>query len=131
MRIDEAFGGRLELVTKALRRLDRDAHAAGHAGIAPAREPHRSLAMARQQCEKRFQTLGVEAKTRWQLPEERSELLAEVEDARCEEIRERLFDVAQPQAMCNEATALHGEDQTGGSLRVPTRVAPATRNRKK
>src|SRR3546814_14077438 len=131
MRIDEAFGGRLELVTKALRRLDRDAHAAGHAGIAPAREPHRSLAMARQQCEKRFQTLGVEATTRWQLPEERSELLAAVEDARGEEIRERLFDLAQPQAVGNEATAFHGEDETGWSLRVPARLVPRPLPRKK
>src|SRR6185503_15077059 len=61
----------------------------------------------------------IEAEHRRELPEERPELVAQVEDSRGEEVRERLVDVFQPQQMRDVARALDAEDEARRRLAVP------------
>src|SRR6185503_9951269 len=61
----------------------------------------------------------IEAEHRRELPEEWPELVAQVEDSRSEEVRERLVDVLQPQEMRDVARALDAEEEARRRLAVP------------
>src|SRR4051812_36011547 len=61
----------------------------------------------------------VEAEHRRKLPEERTELLAQRQHARGEEVRERLLDALQPQHVRDVARALHGVDKPAWRGFVP------------
>ena len=77
--------------------VDRQARAADHPAVTPARERERLLGGTRQQPEEGFETLALEREHRRKLPEKRAELVAQVEDAGGEEVGERLRDPRQPQ----------------------------------
>lgn len=64
---------------------------------------------ARQSGKKRFDTLGVEAQARRQLPEERPEPGAEREDPGGIEVGERLLRIGQPVIVGDEFRTLHRE----------------------
>ena len=97
--------------------------ALGEPVAAPFGEGGGGLGVARQQCQEMVETLGIEAKGRRELPEDRAELLLQPQDAGGKEIGERRLDLAQPPDMGDEARALDAEDEIRRRLGVPARVA--------
>ena len=89
----------------------------------PAREPHRLATRAWQCREESVEPLSVVREVRRQLPEERPELVAELEQAGSEEIRERRLGFAQPQHVRDVARSLDGEHEAVWHGVAPTRVA--------
>src|SRR5687767_4569359 len=73
----------------------------------------------RQPLEKGLEACRIEAEHRRKLPQERPELVAQVEDPRGEKIRQRSFEVLQAQEVRNVARALDAVEEAGRRLAVP------------
>jgi len=69
--------------------------ALGEPVAAPFGEGGGGLGVARQECQEMVEALGIEAKGRRELPEDRAELFLEPQHARGKEIGERRLDLAQ------------------------------------
>src|SRR6266511_5399489 len=121
-RIDEAWMTDLDRVAQRAIDAVREARAASHFLVAAARERARLVGVARQQIEEALESIGVEAEHRRQLPQERTELVAQIGDARGEEVRERQLRVAKLQHMRDEARPLDAEHEIRRRLVVPARV---------
>ena len=65
----------------------------------------------RQLRKERVHPIRVEAEIRWELPQDRTQLLIEGEHARGEEVRQRRLDAAQFLHVRDETPALHGKDE--------------------
>lgn len=77
----------------------------------------------REDVEERGEDAGVELLPRGELPQDRSELVAEGQYAGGEEVRESLLDVAQPKHVRDVARPFDGEHETGVHGRAPAAVA--------
>src|SRR6202043_931395 len=93
--------------------------------------PRRSLAHERtcgsgimgKQFQKRRHAFPVVFEVGRKLPKNRPELTAQIEEARGQEIRERLFDLPQATLVRDVAGSLDREHEVIRSIRVPLRVA--------
>src|SRR6185369_5157774 len=81
----------------------------------------RRLSCSRQQLEERVEALQIEWPLWRELPQNRAELVLELEHARGEEVCERRLDVAQLLHVGDEARALDREHEPRGRLGVPAR----------
>src|SRR6185312_309355 len=89
---------------------------------APARECRRFVGIAGQQCEEAREPLAVKSGRGRQLPEDRTKLLAEVGNARREEVGQRLLAVAQLQHVRDEPRTFDAENEAVRRLVAPPRV---------
>src|SRR6185312_16793899 len=89
----------------------------------PSRQGACPLGVARQQAEEPLEAFAVIFEVRRELPEDRPQFLAEVEDARCKEIGERLFDIEESPHVRDVTASFEAEYKSLRCLRVPLRVA--------
>src|SRR5688572_25287171 len=83
-------------------------------------QPRRCGRVFWKQAQKRLETIGVEAELRRKLPQNRSQLVLERQDAGRKEVRDRGVDVLQLLHMCDEAATLDRELEA-----ARRRIAPA------
>ena len=121
-RIDEARVPNLDGVAQWTARTIVNCGAACHARIVPARKRRCADRVLGQAAKEVVEQRGVEAGRRGKLPQEWPELVAQVGDARGEEVRQRGFRVAQAQDVRHVARAFDAEHEVVGRLAPPLRV---------
>jgi hypothetical protein len=87
----------LDRVAKASIAVDGEPRPPGHARVSPAGQRQGLHGVPGQEREERFEPLPVVGQHRGQLSEKRPQLLAQREDARGKEVRERSLNVLKPQ----------------------------------
>src|SRR6185503_11084704 len=101
---------------------EREPRPALHLLVTSPRKRRRLVGVARQHREERLEHVGPKVKNGRKLPQDRTELDAEIGDARREEVRKRLLAVAKLQHVRDEARTLDAEDEAVGRLVAPARV---------
>src|SRR5690606_22895347 len=123
LRAREARVPNLERVAELQLRRGVEARAARDPRIVTPRERRGLFSGSRQRREEALEAFALEAQRRRQLPEDRAELLAELEQARCEEIRERRLRALEAQHVRDVARALDREHEVVRDVRGPRGVA--------
>src|SRR4029453_9818732 len=91
----------------------------GHARVAPPCERQRCSRVVGQRGHEGLEAIGLEAQVWRKLPEQRTKLLAEIEQTRSEEVGERPFELPQAQDVRQIARALDRENKPLGRRRTP------------
>ncbi len=91
--------------------------------VMPAGDLRGLMGGLRQHPEEGLEHLGVETHRGRELPEDGPQLLAQLEQARGEEVGQRRVDVAQLEHVRDVAAALDREDEAGRRVRGPGRIA--------
>jgi hypothetical protein len=77
------------------------------------------LGVVRQQPEKMLEALALVAEVGRKLPQDRTQLLAQIEQPRCKKIRQRLLHFPQAADVGDVTAALHAEQKIFGRVAVP------------
>jgi hypothetical protein len=112
-----------DAIPKVLPRIHLEACAPLDTGVVLPRQCGRLHAGSGQEVEKLLQQLAAIAKARRKLPEYRAQLVFQLEQPGCEEVRERRLDAPELEHVGDIARALEGEDEVVGNLVAPSRVA--------
>src|SRR5690606_7089366 len=90
-----------------------------HPFIVVAGEPAGGLRVVGQETEEVVQPVGIETNGRRELPQDRAQLLAQLEDPGGEEVGEGGLRVGELLVVGDETASLDGEDEVGRGLRMP------------